>query len=113
MFLQCIHDFLLSLGILSLNLSDFWVKQVDFLPILTLIQWFLYILSDEVHKYQDFQSIIIALKNFLKFSSWFCPIFLNIDFLVSSKNSSISARKNKRFLAIYMKLEPMTCEICH
>ncbi len=32
-------------------------------------------LNDEVHKYQAFQSIIIALKNFLKFSSCFRPIF--------------------------------------
>ncbi len=39
---------------LSLNLSDFLGKPVDFIPILTLIQWFLYILSDAGHKYQDF-----------------------------------------------------------
>jgi hypothetical protein len=58
---------LLNLGYIEPKFEQFLGETSRFfLPILTLILWFLYILSDEVHKYQAFQSIIIALKKFLK-----------------------------------------------
>ncbi len=99
MFLQCMHNlFCWTWGIFSLNLSDFWVKQVDFFYLFWLDIMIFYILSDEVHKYQDFQSIIIALNKIsLNLVYGFVQFLKHWFFLVCSKNSSI---KIIQFLAI-------------